>query len=88
MARPKKKKKFMAVRRPPKPAHCPICVSPPAGGIDYKASAFLGKYLTDRKKIIPRVISGVCARHQRKLSYEIKKARQMALLPYTDQHVI
>ncbi|MGI6393183.1 MAG: 30S ribosomal protein S18 [bacterium] len=51
--------------------------------IDYKNSDLLLNYVTERGKIIPRRISGVCAKHQRALSREIKKARTIALLPYT-----
>jgi len=51
--------------------------------VDYKDVARLRRYLTERAKIIPRRISGNCARHQRQLTRAIKRARQMALLPYT-----
>ena len=51
--------------------------------IDYKNSGFLRGFLTERSKILPSRISGVCARHQRKLSLEIRKSRTMALMPYT-----
>ncbi|MBX6352025.1 MAG: 30S ribosomal protein S18 [Thermoflavifilum sp.] len=50
---------------------------------DYKDVNRLQKYLTDRGKIIPRRISGNCARHQRQVTVAIKRARQVALLPYT-----
>jgi small subunit ribosomal protein S18 len=51
--------------------------------IDYKDVNRLGKYITDRGKIIPRRISGNCARHQRQLTKAIKRARNIALLPFT-----
>ncbi len=51
--------------------------------IDYKNSEVLANYVTERGKIIPRRISGVCAKHQRELAREIKKARTIAFLPYT-----
>jgi len=51
--------------------------------VDYKDVSRLRRYLTERGKIIPRRISGNCARHQRQLTRSIKRARQMALLPYT-----
>jgi small subunit ribosomal protein S18 len=51
--------------------------------IDYKNSTFLKGFLTERGKILPSRISGICARHQRSVSGEIKKARVMALLPYS-----
>ena len=49
---------------------------------DYKDVAKLRKYVTERGKIMPRRMSGVCARHQRELASAIKSARQVALLPY------
>jgi small subunit ribosomal protein S18 len=51
--------------------------------IDYKNYDVLLNYITERGKIIPRRISGVCAKHQRVLAREIKKARTIALLPFT-----
>ena len=50
--------------------------------IDYKDSAKLRKFISERAKILPRRVSGNCALHQRQLSVAIKRARQMALLPY------
>jgi len=50
--------------------------------IDYKDVKRLGRFVTDRGKIVPRRISGTCAKHQRALTTSIKRARQMALLPY------
>lgn len=50
--------------------------------IDYKNSAKLRKYMTEKGKIIPRRTTGVCAKHQRELTTAIKRARVMALLPY------
>ncbi|MBE5040355.1 30S ribosomal protein S18 [Ructibacterium gallinarum] len=51
--------------------------------IDYKDVAKLRRYVTERAKILPRRISGCCAKHQRQLTVAIKRARQIALLPYT-----
>lgn len=51
--------------------------------LDYKNPEILLNYITERGKIIPRRISGVCAKHQRDLSLEIKRARTIALLPFT-----
>ena len=51
--------------------------------IDYKEVRTLRNFVTERGKIIPRRIYGNCARHQRKLTDAIKKARQIALMPYT-----
>ena len=51
--------------------------------IDYKDHKMLRLFTTERGKIVPRRISGNCAKHQRKLTVEIKRARNIALLPYT-----
>ncbi len=50
--------------------------------IDYKDTARLRKFTSERGKILPRRISGACAKHQRQLTTAIKRARQTALLPY------
>lgn len=50
--------------------------------IDYKDIAKLRKCMTERAKILPRRVTGTCAFHQRELTSAIKKARQVALLPY------
>ncbi|MBI3331004.1 MAG: 30S ribosomal protein S18 [Candidatus Omnitrophica bacterium] len=50
--------------------------------IDYKDLDRIGRYVTDRGKIIPSRLTGTCARHQRALTRAIKRARFMALLPY------
>lgn len=50
--------------------------------IDYKDQKLLKYFITERGKIIPRRISGTCARHQRTLTHAIKRARTIALLPY------
>ncbi|MDD4731669.1 MAG: 30S ribosomal protein S18 [Desulfovibrio sp.] len=54
--------------------------------LDYKRPDILRDFITDRGKIIPRRITGTCAKHQRSLTTEIKRARQMALLFYTTVH--
>ncbi|MDY7000369.1 MAG: 30S ribosomal protein S18 [Thermodesulfobacteriota bacterium] len=54
--------------------------------IDYKHPQILRDFITERGKIIPRRITGTCAKHQRRLTTEIKRARQMALLFYTATH--
>lgn len=53
--------------------------------IDYKNATFLRSFLTERGKILPSRISGTSCRYQRKLAKEIRKARTMALLPYSGQ---
>ena len=50
--------------------------------IDYKDTGKLRKFISERGKILPRRISGACAKHQRDLNTAIKRARQVALLPY------
>ena len=50
--------------------------------IDYKDVPRLKRYLSDRAKIIPRRVTGTCARHQRQLTVAVKRARHVAFLPY------
>lgn len=54
--------------------------------IDYKDVGLMKRFISESGKISPRRFTGTCAKHQRKLATEIKKARQMALIPYTDRH--
>ncbi len=51
--------------------------------VDYKDTRLLQQYILEQAKILPRRISGTCARHQRKLTEAIKRSRHLALLPYT-----
>ena len=51
--------------------------------IDYKDTARLRKYISERSKILPRRITGTCAKHQRQLTVSVKRARQIALLPFS-----
>ena len=53
--------------------------------INYKDVKLLGPFVPERGKILPRRISGTCAMHQRKLQTAIKRARQLALVPYTTE---
>ena len=55
--------------------------------IDYKDASRLGRYISDRGKIDPRRKTGTCARHQRALCQALKRARHIALLPFTAAHV-
>ena len=50
--------------------------------IDYKDAAKLKKFVSERGKILPRRITGNCAKHQRELTVAIKRARQLAIMPY------
>jgi len=52
---------------------------------DYKKPEILKKFMTERQRILPRKISGVCAKHQRRLAREIKRARHLALLPFVSR---
>jgi len=63
---------------------CNFCVDK-VEYIDYKLADKLRRFITERGKILPRRISGNCAKHQRQLTTAIKRARQMALLPYTSE---
>ncbi|MBO4845535.1 MAG: 30S ribosomal protein S18 [Lachnospiraceae bacterium] len=51
--------------------------------IDYKDTAKLKRYVSERGKILPRRITGNCAKHQRALTVAVKRARHLALMPYT-----
>ena len=51
--------------------------------IDYKDPSILKHFITERGKIVPRRISGLCAKNQRKVTMAIKRARNLGLLPYT-----
>ena len=55
--------------------------------VDYKDIPRLRRYLSDRARIEPRRKTGTCAKHQRMLTTALKRARHMALLPYTAEHV-
>jgi small subunit ribosomal protein S18 len=68
--------------RKPKKKVCSFCVDK-VESIDYKDVPKLRRYTTERGKILPRRISGNCAKHQRQLTVSIKRARNMALLPFT-----
>ena len=60
---------------------CPFCADK-AESIDYKEIAKLRKFVSERGKILPRRITGNCAKHQRALTVENKKARHIAIMPY------
>ena len=60
---------------------CQFCVDK-VSYIDYKDTAKLKRFLSERSKILPRRTTGTCAIHQRELTTAIKRARQIALLPY------
>ena len=60
---------------------CQFCVDK-VESIDYKDIAKLRKFMSERAKILPKRATGTCAKHQRMLTEAIKRARQVALLPY------
>ena len=60
---------------------CAFCMDK-IKNIDYKDVPRLKRYLSDRAKIIPRRVTGTCARHQRQLTVAVKRARHVAFLPY------
>ena len=68
--------------RKPKKKICSFCVDK-VEAIDYKDVPKLRRYVTERGKILPRRISGNCAKHQRQVTVAIKRARNIALLPFT-----
>ncbi len=70
------------IRRFPRKKYCYFCANKDVQ-IDYKNPDLLKRFITDRGKIIPSRITGTCAYHQRQLARAIKKARIMALLPFT-----
>ena len=63
---------------------CSFCVDK-IEHIDYKDAPRLRRYLSERGKILPRRITGTCAKHQRQLTVAIKRARQIALLPFVNE---
>lgn len=68
--------------RKPRRKVCQFCVEE-ATSIDYKDTTKLKKFVSERSKILPRRVTGTCAKHQRMLTTAIKRARVLALLPYT-----
>ena len=73
---PKKKKRKV----------CPFC-SNASLVVDYKNPKLLNQHLTEGGKIVPRRITSVCAKHQRQIANSIKRARQLALMPYTAREI-
>ena len=63
---------------------CAFCMDK-IENIDYKDVPRLKRYLSDRAKIMPRRVTGTCARHQRQLTVAVKRARHLAFLPYVGE---
>ena len=81
MAKKKVKKRRSNFNLRPVPQNCPFCKN--KTNPDYKDVAILEKYLSDKVKILGKSRTGICAKHQRRLSREIKRARHLALIPFT-----
>ncbi len=77
------KNEKMAHSRKPRRKVCHFCVDR-VEVIDYKDIARLRKFVSERAKILPRRATGTCAAHQRELTTAIKRARQIALMPYVN----
>ncbi|MCF8039399.1 MAG: 30S ribosomal protein S18 [Desulfohalobiaceae bacterium] len=75
----------MAFKFTPRKKFCRFCADKNLP-LNYKKPDILDDFITERGKIIARRITGTCAKHQRKLTTEIKRSRQMALLYYTAVH--
>jgi len=78
----KYKSNFKDNRRRPNRKVCKFCIDKVVD-IDYKNIDKLRRFLSERGKIHPRRVSGTCAKHQRTLTQALKRARALALLPYT-----
>ena len=70
--------------RKPRRKVCAFCVDK-VQNIDYKDVLRLRRFVSERGKILPRRMTGTCAKHQRQLSQAIKRARAIALLPYVSE---
>ncbi|MCX5992867.1 MAG: 30S ribosomal protein S18 [Chloroflexi bacterium] len=68
-----------------KPKVCMFCADKTP--IDYKNVSLLGRFVSDRGKIVPRRRTGVCAKHQRSLAQASKRSRYLAMLPSSPTHV-
>jgi small subunit ribosomal protein S18 len=71
--------------RTPRRKICKLCLDK-VEYIDYKDEKRLSRFVTDRGKIVPRRVSGACARHQTQIATAIKRARLLAILPFTSEH--
>lgn len=78
-----KKKKKIIKKRIAKLPNCPFCEGKTIP--DYKDYEKISKYVSDRAKIVGRAYTGVCSKHQRKLSLSIKRARHLGLLPFAPE---
>jgi small subunit ribosomal protein S18 len=72
-----------ALRKPGKKKVCEFCKEKNGNGVDYKDTARLRKFISDRGKIRARRVTGCCTQHQRDVATAVKNSREMAMLPYT-----
>lgn len=70
-----------------RPKTCRFCADKKLT-VDYKDARALSPYITERGRIIPRRISGNCAKHQREVTLALKRARILAIIPYTATHQV
>ena len=80
MAKKKDSKKRRKIVLEAVPRNCPFCKT--NTNPDYKDIATLERYMSDRAKVLGKDRTGICSKHQRRLSVAIKRARHLALLPY------
>ena len=83
MAKKKDFKKRRRIIEVAVPRNCPFCKGKTEP--DYKEADALAKYMNDRGRILGKDRTGICAKHQRRISQAIKRARHLALLPFTPQ---
>ena len=81
MAKKDKKRRRRIIKEEVVPVNCPFCKGKTSP--DYKDVETLSKYVSDRAKVLGKARTGICAKHQRRISVAIKRARHLGLLPYT-----
>jgi len=81
MAKKKDNKKRRIIKLEAVPCNCPFCKT--KTNPDYKNTDTLSKYINDRSKIFGKTRTGICSKHQRRISIAVKRARHLALLPFT-----
>jgi len=82
-----KKKRMSRKKLAPKKRHCRYCAEKELR-IDYKDVRLLSHYVTERGRLVPRRITGNCAQHQKIVALAVKRARVMALIPFTATQVV
>jgi small subunit ribosomal protein S18 len=80
MAKKIQKKRFTNKDLEPVARHCPFCKN--KTNPDYKDADTLARYVSDRAKILGKDRTGICAKHQRRMSQALKRARHLALIPF------